>query len=1713
MGETMPRKGNRPKGFTSLMVLEKILSVGQSLTSVRDLDSLLLKISESAASILEADATVLYEYREDTDDIRIPPVTFGEFQRPEALKSRSYQVPHRESAVFKMLKRNRPFYAPDAVRDWGDFLKIEPGPEAENFIYREKIVSSAAVPLTSGAKIVGVLFLNYRSPHSFSREEKKAINLFAIQAAIAIQNAHLLDDAVRRIQDLQVLNEVAQKMSGKLNTRDLLSFIASQIVAKLKCTHCSIFFPEIEGGITWLVPQVIRGERSEQIASRRFASGEGLAGWVFESGNPIVLPDAREHPRFMPARERSTLPRSMLVVPIKVGDQTVGVISADQDKYNWFNTNDCGLVEALARQAGIAIQRNRGLELLQDIGKRINSAQQVEEILQSIVSGAIELTHTSSGVIYLLSKDKDSISRSFKYPPGSHHPPPRMHLEGSLTRQVIATGEVLTFFDINKDNRVNPVLRGKIHSMIAVPLKLEKEVIGVLYLNDEHPHDFSETEKSFLATITNQAAIGLHKAQLLDDLKRQVDRHRVLNQLGANFTGMQKEPTILRAVARSAARTLDCTHCSVFVVEKDKLVVWAAHGDFEHVLRPGRAFPLGQGLAGWVAVNGKPARVGDTDSDARFDPTWSDPHPRSLVAVPITIDQKVYGVISVEHQKLKAFDDEDQRLLETLAVHVGQAVRSARRIQDLEILNKAGRLISGQLEIERLIDTLLNTVNKTLDCQYSTLFTVDPSGNLVGSARKGRTKRDVRSLHFLYGEGLVGWVAQNGKSLNIRDVDKDTRALPISKTILPGEPHSILLAPMLSQGRVIGVISADKDIIGGFTKNDERLLETIASQAAVAYENAQLYQSVKQQSEELSLLHDINTKLLTLDLDKLLDLIVRGAERLTETEIGIIYLLSEDGTRIVRSYSTSKEFQPSRFELSEKGSTYQIYRTGQPVFVPDTSKEDRVSDQVAELNIKSYIGQPLKVGEKVIGVLYLNDRSPRQFNEAEKRLSATLALQAAIAIENARLYQQSIKDTDAIRKLVEIVGAIGVGKSPLPVILDETVKLFPLADFGSIATINRDARQYLYHVILDGKEMLEEGTPIHLRSQKWKESIAGNVVRQSALYRTSNVENNPRFKPQRKGTASVLAVPLRAGTGRVIGVLNLESTLKDAFSQHDANLCQDIANVITIAFEKDRIYEDLQRRVRYMDALNRVVSRLSELPDRQEIFDTVVKEANSTLDAVRCTLFTLETEDDLLVPQSVEGVPLEIVDDYRFHLGEGLAGWVAQEGLSLYLPDASQDARFIPDALSDPGVSRPMVLAPIWMEGKVIGVMSADRDGGSPFDDADLRFLEILAVQAGIFVRQENLRRQRLDAITRKFNPYIFGQPIYDPQMFFGRARLIQYIINGIHNNNFIIYGERRIGKTSLLIRISDYLRKLSEQDQKYFFLPVFSTLQGIAEDQFFSFLVGQIARAAVVPQDRLLIDSPAGDYDHIHFEQDLEAVVAVLQEREPGKEIRIVLLLDEMDQFVGYKSITHDRFRSLFTTRPGKYLKMIMAGVAIQRISGAQTSPWYNLFEEIELSPLGENTARQLVVEPVLGYYIYDPDALKALIDFSDLKPIEIQHLAHLSVEVMLNRIYSEISEKGKDLAQIEAHINFGDVQIAMDLVLIGKNSEFSDFWSRLDATQRQALHRAKDQHGRVDANEMRADGSPLFSREELYNITCKEDSKPRLTKMFIKWLEGNQP
>lgn len=252
-------------------------------------------------------------------------------------------------------------------------------------------------------------------------------------------------------------------------------------------------------------------------------------------------------------------------------------------------------------------------------------------------------------------------------------------------------------------------------------------------------------------------------------------------------------------------------------------------------------------------------------------------------------------------------------------------------------------------------------------------------------------------------------------------------------------------------------------------------------------------------------------------------------------------------------------------------------------------------------------------------------------------------------------------------------------------------------------------------------------------------------------------------------------------------------------------------------------------------------------------------------------------------------------------------------------------------------------------------------------------------------------RRRKL--LRRRFNPYIAGAPILEQKKFFGRAQLLDYVLRRVHNNSILLFGERRIGKTSFQHQLKQCLTTLDDPD--HVFYPVFIDLQGTPEDKFFATLAIEIFDEL---QPRLdgLEPHPSLDeegYGYREFVKDLHGVVKALK-KGATKRVKLVLLIDEVDELNDYDPRVNQKLRSLFMRTFADSLVSVVSGVAIKKHWEREGSPWYNFFQEIEVQPLDRKEAAALIEAPVKGVFSFADGVVDEILRRTSCKPYLIQRI-----------------------------------------------------------------------------------------------------------------------
>jgi hypothetical protein len=263
-------------------------------------------------------------------------------------------------------------------------------------------------------------------------------------------------------------------------------------------------------------------------------------------------------------------------------------------------------------------------------------------------------------------------------------------------------------------------------------------------------------------------------------------------------------------------------------------------------------------------------------------------------------------------------------------------------------------------------------------------------------------------------------------------------------------------------------------------------------------------------------------------------------------------------------------------------------------------------------------------------------------------------------------------------------------------------------------------------------------------------------------------------------------------------------------------------------------------------------------------------------------------------------------------------------------------------------------------------------------------------------------RQALLRALKGYFIPYDVGPLITVPDRYIGRRHILDTILGKIDNNSFYLTGEKRIGKTSLLLLLKQRLLQRNTVQTSTRYVPVFRNMQDLPQEQFWLYLMRSVAAEIPEAPDTLLVNQAASGSDDFDAESDLESIVQAVQLRGDVEHLRMVLLLDEVDTLQRYDPAIRQRFRA-FCQHTQRHLRVVLAGVLAPRVEATETSPWYNIFEPVTLGPLAPHETLYLIRSYNHNPYPYTPEAEQAILAASGGKPYDTQWICSEAVKVML--------------------------------------------------------------------------------------------------------------
>ncbi len=863
-------------------------------------------------------------------------------------------------------------------------------------------------------------------------------------------------------------------------------------------------------------------------------------------------------------------------------------------------------------------KRVQELQTLGRIGQMLGDSLDLDILLETLYQHTVRLMDVDRFVLALYDVTTDEITFPLIVERGQRQHQGARPLGNRLIDHLVRTREPLLLQGNVSDFLTAHGLEGTTpapHAWLGVPLIARDQVLGVIVVQNYRRADaYSSSDQEILSLLAAQAAVAIENARLYGQMRRRAAELALLNTVSTAVSSTLDLDRVLEIVTTSVIPVMGCQKSAIFLLDTDAgaMRLAASHELQEAYIKVSQTIPLGEGSRVLAAMEGKPIIVPDIEADSRFADLQELARKegfRAFADIPLISQDQLIGVLSIYYTHPHRFTLAERDLLTTFANQAAAAIANAhlyartdqalaRRVEELAAIEAIGRQLASTLAPERVLEMVLEHAMIATGATQGNIAMVDAALEQVQVVvHRGFRSDTLQSQARPLTEGIVGRVIRTGQVALVSDVRQDPDHVAVDPQV-----RSQLTVPIVRSGEVLGVINLESHKLDAFDHQDLRFVQHLATQAAVALENAHLFQESNQRVLELSQLYQASLVLASsLDLPDLLAEISRIAQQLTRSDAVTLYLYDKEQDEFIRaSVAGSIPAEVADLPIRPHGITRRIVTTQEPVLVQDTLTDPDISPYVLERGIRSLIGVPLVSRGEVLGVLYVNSHRPHAYSTNEVRLVSALASQAAAAIATARLFEQVRQGRD---RLAAILNSTREGI----IMLDNSGRIL-MANSQIGVLFGVPAQSLLGKVVSgaagDGAEELavllgyrvEDSAPHLLAAPSQRPRVievpgpqtrflqhfstpvlndAGQVIGQLLIFR--DITEEKELERMREELADMIIHDLRSPLTAIMGGLRL---IKDGMTDNETNLqalevaersCQHMLNLVELLLTISRL--------------------------------------------------------------------------------------------------------------------------------------------------------------------------------------------------------------------------------------------------------------------------------------------------------------------------------------------------------------------------------------------------------------------------------------------------------------------------------------------------------------------------------------------------------------
>ena len=1397
-----------------LQQLATVHEVGRTISSTLELEDVLRLVMDKAVEILGAEAgslLLLEDTGEQPAEQQSGALVFRVVLAADSTRSAADRLVGRrlmagegvagavlESGDAQLIDR----VDPDST--WGSAPDLDLGLEVHSVL---------AVPLVTLGRVFGVLeVVNKRQGTAFGEQDLGLLSTYAAQAAVALENARLYKETHRRLQQVNTLYEVSRSLAT-LDTGRVLAAVAEQTVAALGADLCGVFLNETDrSGKEWAVLKALHDPEgiATHLVEARFDLEEHprLRGLVGESGYVTFESVEAGEATALDDELRAALmvlgACSCLFVGLYLHDRPAGfILAANRSKRPSYSPDEIELCQALARHAIVAVENARlyestdealsrrlqELATIEEIDHELGTSLDYDHIIDLVLERAVQATGAVSGVIGLLTDEGTKEhpgrleTRHWQVVEGdaSALTSGEWPVEQGIIGRVVQSGQPFLVEDVAVLTDAAALTDARARSGLAVPIKRDERVIGVLNLESDRPAAFGPEDLRFVEHLAEHAGIAIENARLFREEQRRAAGLATLNRVSALVTSELDPDRVLGTIVDSVIDVAGCQKAAIFVLEGNRVSLRMSRGLSEQYVAEAQEIQVTPEGRAQAILSDEPLVVTDLLTDPRlaaFVDLAQREGFRAVADVPLRGREANLGELTVYYSEPHFFTAVELDTLNAFANQAAIALENARlfqkerrRVQTLSAIGEIGREMRVSLDLDRTLNLILARIRDLVDYYLAEICLWDEDRQLLvtyASAGDPRYTARTGGIYHL-DEGFSGWIARNQETLLLPDIT--TRADVRPKIVAADAPIRAYVGLPLRTGEAfIGTLELAGDQVGAYDESHLEILSIIADQAAVAIQGARLYAETQRRFEQTQLLLRVSESIRSsLDLTETVRLVAREMCRALDADMAGVYLpdKEEEYLHPAAGYHVPKDklasYQTFRIPLKDSRFIQEAWTTRRPVYSLDPLHDPRVDAAIMEVFANAAIlFAPMVARDRVMGGVSLVWHEERgEFGEDELDLANAIASQAGAVVESSRLFDAQQQRVRELGILFETSAAVSSSLALDEVLRSVALQMARALEVSSCSISDWDPVREVVTTLADeaAHPDLIDATMKGDIGESY--SVADYPATAEALRQRRprviqvgepGADQAERELLDRFGQKSLLMIPMVA-RDRVVGLVELyEHRHMREFTDDDVRLGIALANQAAIAIENARLYEHtderLQARVDELTALQRITDELNATLELDRILDIVLETALETTGASHGNVLLVDMDSDSWIEDprltlrtaqgyseeeqaNIEAMLLAPSDDGQDSpggTGESLVAQVAQSGEARIVDDAWQE----PCRVCVKESTRSALIVPVFYEGLVVGLINVRHARPGAFDRQDLSFVQSLAQQAAV---------------------------------------------------------------------------------------------------------------------------------------------------------------------------------------------------------------------------------------------------------------------------------------------------------------------------------------------------------------------------------------------